>query len=213
MPDLICLSCFYDLETAYRFRTNCESSDAILKSFIDTDVLGDQPILQQLVEPDLVDSADQSIVELMADDKSIIMELSDPIQSDADGDGDADDAPDILPSDPTTTATNGLIPNDSIIQGLEFLEGDGGMMKLKVLGQDEYVEYHVVSERNGKKRRLRKYIHVLYINSIAERRRRRNAQQRRHIPTSPARFHRREFEFIIVTIAIDRTRRAKYGHR
>lgn len=157
MPDLICLSCFYDLETAYRFRTNCESSDAILKSFIDTDVLGDQPIIQQLVEPDLVDSADQSIVELMADDKSIIMELSDPIQSDADGDGDgdADDATDTLPSDPTTTATNGLIHNDSIIQGLEFLEGDGGMMKLKVLGQDEYVEYHVVSERNGKTQRLR----------------------------------------------------------
>lgn len=34
MPEHICVTCIGDLEVAYRFRTNCESADAILKSFV-----------------------------------------------------------------------------------------------------------------------------------------------------------------------------------
>ena len=36
LPEQICTSCINDLEIAYRFRTNCESSEAILKSFIES---------------------------------------------------------------------------------------------------------------------------------------------------------------------------------
>lgn len=34
MPEHICEDCVQDLEVAYRFRMNCESSDTILSSFI-----------------------------------------------------------------------------------------------------------------------------------------------------------------------------------
>lgn len=36
LPEQICDNCFSDLETAFKFRTNCESSDAILNSFVVT---------------------------------------------------------------------------------------------------------------------------------------------------------------------------------
>lgn len=35
MPEQLCTSCHADLETSYRFRQNCESSDAILQSFVE----------------------------------------------------------------------------------------------------------------------------------------------------------------------------------
>lgn len=34
LPEHICINCVQDLVVAYRFRTNCESSDNILKSFV-----------------------------------------------------------------------------------------------------------------------------------------------------------------------------------
>ncbi|XP_058058974.1 zinc finger and BTB domain-containing protein 24-like [Anopheles bellator] len=34
LPDRICLECIAELETAYRFRMNCDSSDAILQSYL-----------------------------------------------------------------------------------------------------------------------------------------------------------------------------------
>lgn len=36
LPEQICNRCILDLEIAYRFRTNCESSEAILQSFNDS---------------------------------------------------------------------------------------------------------------------------------------------------------------------------------
>lgn len=36
LPDQICSNCTLDLEAAYRFRMNCESSDAILQSYLVT---------------------------------------------------------------------------------------------------------------------------------------------------------------------------------
>ncbi|CAD7092470.1 unnamed protein product [Hermetia illucens] len=41
LPEQICNKCYNDLEIAYRFRTNCESADAILQSFIDGNVVTD----------------------------------------------------------------------------------------------------------------------------------------------------------------------------
>lgn len=40
LPEQMCLSCHADLETSYRFRQNCESSDAILQSFVENSSTG-----------------------------------------------------------------------------------------------------------------------------------------------------------------------------
>ncbi|XP_055606249.1 zinc finger protein 629-like [Uranotaenia lowii] len=68
MPEQICVSCILDLNVAYRFRVNCESSDAILQSLrepssmveesigIDEDDVGghskDQPRLEEVDDDD-----------------------------------------------------------------------------------------------------------------------------------------------------------------
>lgn len=54
MPEQICTECLYDLDVAFRFRKNCERSDAILQRFLDpTDDadLSEEYIEQQSNDP------------------------------------------------------------------------------------------------------------------------------------------------------------------
>lgn len=162
MPDLICVACVHELDMAYRFRTNCESSDAILKSFVDTAVLNDivnkagAGVVSVDEGTSIIEQNDSTIkresfqlpTHPMNDQVMESITVSEHEVGDADAvDDDQASAtdPDPAAADPATVTR--LMPDDAIIEGVEFLAGDHGMLKLKVLGQDEYVEYRVVSGR------------------------------------------------------------------
>lgn len=50
LPEQICKNCVEDLDIAYRFRTNCESSEAILKSFTESSISNESETLPSTID-------------------------------------------------------------------------------------------------------------------------------------------------------------------
>lgn len=125
MPEHICQVCIEELEKAYQFRQKCESSDTILRSFVQTAVAVKQEALE-MSNPHAETST--SCYQLF--ENAVVDDSLNPIRNELENR--------IELTDPFPEAL-------MTFEGLEFDDENRGLLKVKVMGENQYVEYRVVS--------------------------------------------------------------------
>lgn len=153
MPEYICLACVDELEMAFEFRIKCQNSDAILKSFVETAELvvdNQHPKIEthaeeDCIKPGLPIASDLPATKTMAkvvasngrnepESPERIVQLNEYFEYIA-----------IEAQGHVKESSDRKITDQHIIEGVEYDENNRSLLKVKVMGNDQYVEYRVVS--------------------------------------------------------------------
>lgn len=149
-PEQICENCLSDLQTAYKFRKNCESSDAILSSFVITNAES-RPTNEVVFSTDSGDvykfRAPPSLkVQRIKKDPLLMSSIEVP-------DSEPDPEPDPEPADPENDQEFEFVDQGTIeyVEGDENLvdEDDNTVYYVEQLREDELEYYEAVEKESS----------------------------------------------------------------